>query len=215
MFITLEGIEGAGKTTQVPHIVEFMEARGYLCVVTREPGGTALGAKIRKLLLDPAHHDMVPAAELYLYAADRAQHVGTCILPALRADKIVVCDRFFDATEAYQGHARGLDMNLINRLNPASGPEQIRPDLTFLFDLSPETGLRRAWRRIEENGKDAADCRFENEAVTFHQRVREGYLAIARREPDRFVLVDAEQAVADVRLQVEAGLEGFLAKKDG
>ncbi|MDY6906377.1 MAG: dTMP kinase [Thermodesulfobacteriota bacterium] len=214
MFITLEGIEGAGKSTQVPHIVAFLEARGHRCEVTREPGGTSLGRRIRTLLLDPANHDMVPTAELFLYAADRAQHVGACIIPALNAGKTVVCDRFFDATEAYQGHARGLDMDLIQQLNPASGPAKIRPDLTFLFDLSPETGLARAWERIKQNGKERADCRFENEAIVFHERVRQGYLTIARREPDRFVLVDAAKPAEAVRTQIEAGLDGFLTKRN-
>lgn len=210
MFITLEGIEGAGKTTQVPHVVAFLEARGHECTVTREPGGTGLGRKIRALLLDPANHDMVPAAELFLYAADRAQHVGACIMPALMAGKTVVCDRFFDATEAYQGHARGLDMNLVNRLNPANGPDRLRPDITFLFDLSPQTGLRRAWQRIKQNGEAAADCRFEKEALDFHERVRQGYLTIAAREPGRFVIVDGEQTAGAVRAQIEAGLERYL-----
>ncbi len=214
MFITLEGIEGAGKTTQMPHIVGFLEARGHECVVTREPGGTDLGRKIRGLLLDPVNNDMVPAAELFLYAADRAQHVGGCILPAMADGKTVVCDRFFDATEAYQGYARGLDMTLIQRLNPANCPDGITPDLTFLFDLPPETGLRQAWQRIEQNGKDAVDCRFENEVIAFHEKVRKGYMSIAEREPGRFVIVDAEKALDDVRAQLETALERFLAGAD-
>lgn len=208
MFITLEGIEGAGKTTQIPHLVAFLETKGHACVVTREPGGTAIGAKIRALLLDPENREMAPETELFLYAADRAQHVRREIEPALFAGKTVVCDRFADATEAYQGVARGLDMELVRMLNRVATGGLV-PDITILFDLSPEVGLNRAWQRIAQNGKDAADCRFENEKMAFHARVRQGYLDLARREPRRFIVVNAEGTESDVRDQMIVELERF------
>ncbi|ABW66971.1 dTMP kinase [Desulfosudis oleivorans] len=206
MFITLEGIEGAGKTTQLPRLVDFLEQHGHTCVVTREPGGTGMGQKIRSLLLDPDNSDMSPETELFLYAADRAQHVRRLIEPALAEGKTVVCDRFADATEVYQGWARGLDMELVQVLNRVATGGR-KPDITLLFDLPPEAGLKRAWQRIARNGKEAADCRFENEKMAFHERVRHGYLDLARREPERFVVIDALGPAAEVAGRMIAALE--------
>ena len=206
MFITLEGIEGAGKTTQLPRLVAFLEQHGHTCVVTREPGGTAIGQKIRSLLLDPDNSDMSPETELFLYAADRAQHVRRLIEPALAEGKTVVCDRFADATEVYQGWARGLDMELVQVLNRVATGGR-KPDITLLFDLPPEAGLKRAWQRITRNGKEAADCRFENEKMAFHERVRQGYLDLARREPERFVVIDALGTAAEVAGRMIAAME--------
>ncbi len=214
MFITLEGTEGAGKTTQLPQLVAFLKDRGHDCVVTREPGGTPTGEKIRGLLLDPANSELTPEAELFLYAADRAQHVATVIRPALEAGRTVICDRFCDATEAYQGAARGLDRELIDRLNrEATGA--LTPDLTILFDLPPETGLKRAWERINRHGNDAADHRFEKEHIDFHHRVRQGYLDIARREPGRFVIINAAGNEQEVRMELLTNLEMILNKQAG
>lgn len=211
MFITLEGTEGAGKTTQLPHLVRFLEDRGFECVVTREPGGTPTGRKIRSVLLDPANSDMTPEAELFLYAADRAQHVQTVILPALAKKKTVICDRFVDATEAYQGFARGLDRELIALLNRVAAGN-LKPDITILFDLPPETGLNRAWERINRNGADSADHRFEAENLDFHNRVRQGYLEISRRDPERFLILNAEGTEQEVR---QALLEGLAERVQG
>lgn len=205
MFITLEGTEGAGKTTQLPHLVRFLENRGYDCIVTREPGGTPTGQKIRALLLDPANKDITPEAELFLYAADRAQHVRTVIAPALAEGKAVICDRFCDATEAYQGVARGLDRRLIDMLNRVA-TNGLKPDITILFDLSPETGLARAWERIRNNGDAIADHRFETENLNFHDRVRKGYLEIAAREPARFLIVNAAGNEETVRQELLEGV---------
>lgn len=209
MFITLEGTEGAGKTTQVPGLVSFLEKRGYDCLVTREPGGTTAGRAIRQILLDPANHNLAPEAELLLYAADRAQHVDRVIRPALEAGRAVVCDRYCDATEAYQGAARGLDLRLVAELNRVAAGST-RPDITILLDLPPEVGLRRAWQRIESNGPGAADCRFENEALAFHGRVRQGYLDIAAREPERFLVIDADREEEAIRADLLAKLERRL-----
>lgn len=206
MFITLEGTEGAGKTTQLPHLVHFLESRGYDCLVTREPGGTPAGRKIREMLLDPANSEMTPETELFLYAADRAQHVRTVILPALDAGRAVICDRFCDATEAYQGVARGLDRELIALLNRVA-TDGLKPDLTVLFDLPPDIGLGRAWDRIQRHGGPTADHRFETEKIDFHERVRRGYLEIAAREPDRFLVINAADSPETVRAAMLAGVE--------
>jgi len=209
MFITLEGTEGAGKTTQIPRLLSFLEERGYVCLVTREPGGTSAGQAIRRILLDPDNHGLVPVAELLLYAADRAQHVERVIRPALAAGKTVVCDRYCDATEAYQGAARGVDSRLVAELNRvATGG--LAPDLTILLDLPPDVGLERAWQRIKKNDAHGTDCRFENEALEFHRQVRQGYLDIAAREPDRFCVVDAGRAEADVAAAIRAALSRRL-----
>ena len=205
MFITLEGTEGAGKTTQLPHLVRFLESLGCDCLITREPGGTPTGQKIRALLLDPANKDFTPETELFLYAADRAQHVRTIIVPALSEGKTVICDRFCDATEAYQGVARGLDRALIDMLNRIA-TDGLKPDITILFDLPPETGLTRAWKRIRSNGADGADHRFEAENLSFHNRVRQGYLEISQREPERFLIVNAAGSEEAVKAELLASI---------
>jgi dTMP kinase len=210
MFITLEGIEGSGKTTQVKNIVAFLKTRGYECVTAREPGGTAVGSRIRGILLDPGNKDLVPAAELLLYVADRVQHIRTVIEPGLASGRVVVCDRFFDATLVYQGYARGLDISLIQTLHQliCGG---LKPDLTLLFDLDPETGLSRAWRQINNGGRTDRESRFEEEAVAFHRKVRSGYLALSRLEPERFRVIDAAKSKARVTQAVETALSSFLS----
>lgn len=184
-FITLEGPEGAGKSTQLPRLTAWLEREGFEVVSTRNPGGTPIGAQIRQILLDAANRAMVPTAELMLYAADRAQHVAEVVKPALDAGCVVLCDRFGDSTLAYQGYGRGLDQALIRRLNDmATGG--LKPDLTLLLDLPVETGLARVARSREVD-------RLETEAIAFHHRLREGYLEIAKAEPSRFAVVDATQ----------------------
>ena len=198
MFITIEGIEGSGKTTQIKHIVAYLEGEGHACVTTREPGGTAIGEKIRSILLDAGNRDMDPAAELLLYTADRAQHIKAFVNPALSSGKTVVCDRYFDATMAYQGFARGLDMDLINQLHQLilGG---LKPDVTLLLDLSPEIGLSRAWNQINSGTRSADETRFEEETLLFHEKVRAGYLSLARNEPGRYRIIDASKNEAQVR----------------
>ena len=153
MFITLEGIEGAGKSSQLQNIVAFLKDRGYECVTTREPGGTAIGGRIRGILLDPVNSDLDARAELLLYVADRVQHIKTVIEPALAKGRMVVCDRYFDATLVYQGYARGLDKGLIRELHRLVCGN-LTPDLTLLFDLEPRIGLARAWREISNGGRE-------------------------------------------------------------
>lgn len=190
MFITLEGIEGAGKTTQVAGMVEFLTEKGHDCLITREPGGTEIGKRIRSILLDPKNIDLDPFAELLLYNADRAQHIKTLIEPALKAGKTVICDRYFDATVVYQGYARGLDIEKIYRLHKLIC-NNLMPDITFLLDLPVKTGIKRAWQQIDNGARTKLETRFEEEELNFHEKVRAGYLALAKKESKRFIIIDA------------------------
>lgn len=205
MFITIEGIEGSGKTTQLEKIVAFIQSKGYECVTSREPGGTPIGTQIRRVLLDPAHKGMDATTELLLYIADRVEHVHTFIQPHLAAGRVVVCDRYFDATLVYQGYARGLDKSLIRNLHRVVC-DDLQPDATLLFDLSPEVGLARARKAIDSGGRVQSEARFENEKLAFHQKVREGYLDLARQEPNRFHIIDAGLTPEDVALAIEKRL---------
>jgi dTMP kinase len=202
MFITLEGIEGSGKSTQARHLVQWLQGRGRDCLLTREPGGTDLGLRIRQVLLDPASGAIAPAAELFLYCADRVQHVREVIQPALEKGRTVVCDRYVDATLAYQGYARGQDLDLIRRLH-LLGAGDLMPDLTILLDLPAAEGLARAWRQIHDGVRPQSETRFEAEALGFHEKVRAGYLALARQEPERYRVVDAAADEATIRRQIQ------------
>lgn len=194
--ITFEGIDGCGKSTQMRLLDQYLTERGVAVVSTREPGGTDLGRKIRSALLDGGKDSVEPLAELLLYAADRAQHVRQVIAPALAEGKVVLSDRFYDATTVYQGYARGFDLKLINQLNElATGG--LKPDLTLLFDLDVETSLKRTRRRGDEAGLAARPDRLDQEPVEFHERVRKAYLEIAAREPQRFRVIPAGGSVEE------------------
>lgn len=210
MFITLEGIEGSGKSTQIPAIVNHLESKGYKCVVTREPGGTAVGGQIRAVLLNPENKAMDPMAELMLYEADRAQHVSEVIRPSLKSGNIVICDRFCDSTVVYQGAARGIAPEIIERLNKLVLGE-IEPDITFLLDLSPEKGLRRAWQQIENGRRHENETRFEKETLRFHEKVRQGYLALAKKNPMRFKVIDADLSRHEVGFAIIGCLDSVLS----
>ncbi len=189
VFISFEGIEGCGKTTQVHRLASHLETLGIPVLRTREPGGTPVGQKIRTILLDARNQHLCPLAELFLYAADRSQHVEEVIRPALSEGKWVLCDRFLDATTVYQGYSRRLDLELVHLLNEtATGG--LLPDITFLLDCPVETGLGRAIDRNREQELEGQD-RFEREQKTFHASVREGYLRLSRREGERFIVIDA------------------------
>jgi len=208
-FITFEGIEGCGKTTQIRFLAERLKAAGLRVTLTREPGGCAIADKIRGILLDADNRAMLPHAELLLYAAARAQHVGEIVKPALDEGSVVLCDRFTDATIAYQSSGRGIDRDTVDTLNSlACGG--VRPDLTVLIDCDPALGLERARRRIDASSGPREE-RFELEALAFHQRVREGYLALAGAEPHRFLVVSGsgpiEGIAGAIAEQVTARLE--------
>jgi dTMP kinase len=188
-FVTFEGIEGCGKTTQIRLAAAWLKERGIPFLTTAEPGGTPLGRKIREILLNRGSSAIGPEAELLLFAAARAQHVREAILPALDAGQWILCDRFTDATLAYQGFGRGLDAAFIRTLNDFSACS-LTPDLTLLFDLPVEAGLARARRRTAGMRPEAAEDRFERENLAFHGRIRQGYLTLAATEPDRFRIID-------------------------
>ncbi|MBZ0273889.1 dTMP kinase [bacterium] len=209
VFVTFEGIEGSGKTTQIARVAQRLRAAGRDVVATREPGGCPIADRIREILLDARSVDLAPRAELLLYLASRAQHVDEVIEPALAAGRIVLCDRFHDATEAYQGVARGHGAGHVRELSAMalSAPE---PDLTILLDLSPETGLARARARAQTLPDAHKEDRFEREAIAFHEAVRRAYLDIAARETNRVVLIDANADADTVFARVWAPIAARL-----
>ena len=209
MFITFEGIEGAGKSTAIEFLVEYLQAHGYDPVTTREPGGSALGRRLRSLLLDVRTTGLCSRAELFLFLADRAQHVSEVINPALEAGQVVLCDRFTDSTLAYQGYGRGLDIEYLRGLNQAA-TGGLQPELTLLLDLPVRCGLERAGERNRAAGIVIAEGRFDSESLDFHERVRRGYRALAEEEPERFAIIDASQPPEDVVLQCRSAIEAHL-----
>lgn len=196
-FLTLEGTEGTGKSTQARRLGEELVRRGWSVVLTREPGGTRLGERLRSILLDADYGEISSSSELFLYMADRAQHVAELIAPALEGGRIVICDRYADATMAYQGSGRGIPRPVIAELNERA-TRGCRPDLTILLDMEDvAAGLRRAVRRNEEEGLSGVEDRFEGEEMDFHRRVRDGYRALAAEEPDRIRTVPASLSVEE------------------
>ena len=206
-FITFEGIEGSGKSTQLSRLAASWSSAGVRLVVTREPGGTELGRRLRALLLHTDGPPISATAELLLYATDRAQHLEEVVLPALGRGELVLCDRYLDATLAYQGFARGLGGERILELH-ARPPLDLRPDRTVLLDLDPEVALARARARNTSRGVDTAEGRFESESLAFHRAVREGYLALAKDDRGRRIrVVDAAATVDEVARRVEAAVD--------
>lgn len=201
-FITVEGIEGVGKSTNIDHLSALIEQRGIEVVCTREPGGTPMAERIRGLLLEHGEEPLPDIAELLLFFAARSLHVNNTIRPALQAGKWVVCDRFTDATRAYQGDARGLDMERINTL-ALWVQEGLEPDITLLLDAPADIGMGRAEKR-------GATDRLESEKLSFYERAREGYLKLARAEPERFAVIDASQSMAAVKTDIEEILQQLL-----
>ena len=195
-FITLEGIEGSGKTTQLANIIEYLDKRGLAAVSTREPGGTEIADKIRHILVESHGEPVDPVAELFLYNAARVQHLLHVIRPALAKGKIVVCDRFTDSTVAYQHYGRGLDLGMVTQVN-AWATQGLTPDLTYYLDCEPKLGLNRSQARLHKDG--SRESRFEAESLAFHTRVRTAFLDLARRQKNRFVVIDASLEPEQVR----------------
>ena len=204
-FITFEGIEGCGKSTQLELLKAHLEKKGRAVFSVREPGGTLLGERVRSVLLNGTEEGIDPWAELFLYEACRAQLVAKVIRPALAQGKVVLCDRFFDSTLAYQGFGRGLDVEKIEGLN-ALATGGLVPDLTFLVDCAEEVGLKRAWARINAS-MGAREDSFEKEELAFHRRVRDGFLEIARAAP-RVKVVDGSREISTVHREICDIIEG-------
>jgi dTMP kinase len=209
MFITFEGPDGSGKTTQVAQTVEALRGRGYKVLLTREPGGTAIGDQIRHILHDMSNKSMNPRAELLLFSASRAQIVDEVIRPFLASGGLVICDRFFDSTMAYQGYGHGLDLGVLRTITEfATGG--LRPDLTIFLDIAPEDGLQR---RLSAIDKGVEWTRLDDMEMAFHRRVREGYHKLIAEEPQRWVKIDAAQVKEQVQADILKALDERLPVK--
>lgn len=204
LFISFEGVEGSGKSTQARLLKDYLEIRGYNVALTKEPGGTKISDRIRELLLANEHTEMDPVTELFLYFASRRQHIKELIEPSLKKGMIVITDRFSDSTAAYQGYGRGIDMGLIESLN-STAAEGLKPDLTILLDTDVEEGLRR--------NQGIKSDRLELENVEFHKKVREGFLEIAKKEPKRVKLIDSTGGIEKTHEAVVRAVEEFLGEK--
>lgn len=205
IFISIEGGEGSGKTTQTEFIRRYLAGRGFDVLLTFEPGGTKVGKRIRRIILDPSSRGIDRICELFLYLADRAQHVRDVIEPALKKGQVVVSDRFTDATVAYQGFGRGISRQLIRILNTAAA-SGVKPDLTICLDLGPHEGLRRAKRK---GIKD----RIEDEGLSFHERVREGYLRSAGEEPSRIKIVKVVSPPSRVFGSIKKHIDSVIRRR--
>lgn len=203
LFITFEGIDGCGKSTQLSRAAKTLMDQGFSVVVSREPGGTSIAEKIREILISPQNSEMVNECEILLYCAARAQHVRETIIPAIEQGKIVLCDRFQEATFAYQGFGRDIPMSMLTMINNyATGG--LNPDRTFVFDLSVDSSINRMTKinkvkdRLEQNGKD------------FFERIRQGYLSLAANSPDRIIVIDGENEIEKVSENVMAHIKELL-----
>lgn len=206
-FITFEGIDGCGKSTQLAITAKILSEQGYSVLVSREPGGTVIAEKIREILISPEHAEMVNECEFLLYCAARAQHVREKIIPAIEQGKIVLCDRFQEATFAYQGFGRAIPLEILNTIN-AYATGGLDPDMTFVFDLSVDSSINRMTKinkikdRLEQNGKD------------FFERIRQGYLSMATNSPKRIMIIDGEQGIEKVSDRVLVHIKDLLFKSE-
>jgi|WetSurMetagenome_2_1015567.scaffolds.fasta_scaffold577578_2 dTMP kinase len=204
MFISFEGIEGTGKSTQAKLLSQYLIDKGYEIILTEEPGGTQIGLKIREVLLSVDHKGMTPLTELLLYNASRAQHIQEVILPAIKRGSIVITDRFSDSTFAYQGYGRGIDLDLLDSIDRIA-TNCLRPDLTILLDIDAETGLMR------NKGINKID-RLELEDIEFHKRVRNGYHKLAAKEPERLKLIDVSGRIEEIQGRIVRIVADFLSR---
>lgn len=204
LFISFEGPDGCGKSTQIKLFADYLKARGFDVVITREPGGTPISEKIREVILDPANKEECDICEMLLYAAARAQHVAELIKPSVEAGKIVLCDRFVDSSIAYQAYGRGLgeQVEIVN----GYAVQGLMPDITFFLSISAEEGMRR-------NKKTDKIDRLEQEALAFHDKVHEGYLKIVEKNKDRMIVIDASKSVDEVLEDLKEKFEAFEARK--
>ncbi len=210
MFITFEGPEGSGKTTQLTALTGWLRSQGHDVLATREPGGTVIGDRVRSILLDPARVEMQPAAEVLLFSASRAQIVGQVIRPQLARGGVVICDRFADSTLAYQGYGHGLDLSMLRAIT-AFATGGLIPDLTIYLDIDVVAGLRRK----AESAQDGSDDwnRMERKALDFHRRVRDGYLLMARAEATRWLVIDATRSMDAIQQVIRDRVSQLLAER--
>ncbi|MCX7842854.1 MAG: dTMP kinase [Clostridia bacterium] len=203
LFITVEGTDGCGKTTQIKLMEQYLRSRGHDVLLTREPGGTSIAEKIRDLVLDPANSEMEDITEMMLYAASRAQHIREKIKPSVESGRHVICDRFVDSSYVYQSFGRGIDLKIVESVNRIA-VDGMMPDITFFFDLSPEYALKR---RIASTGAD----RIEKEKMDFHMKVYEGYRVLASMYPERIRTIDSSREIDIIFEEVRGILDGLLA----
>jgi len=208
-FVTFEGTDGSGKTTQIKMLYEFLQEKGYVVLLTREPGGTSISDSIRELLLDPKNSEMKPETEVLLYAASRAQHVREKIIPALAQGKIVLCDRFVDASIAYQGYGLELPLDEIVNINRfATGG--LQPDLTYFLDLPSEVSRERLEKRFSVyEGPD----RIESKPAEYHEKVKQGFAAICREYEERIVKIDAARDIESIQEEIRGHFLNYLANR--
>ncbi len=210
--ISFEGLDGAGKTTQMDLLADWLQARGIKYIRTREPGGTPLGVEIRRLLFHHPELTITPLAEAFLFQADRAQHFATVVLPALEQGTLVLSDRCFDSSIAYQGAARGVGTELVERISLLATQGRV-PDLTIFLDLDPAQVHQRIDVAQDQSGQREPPSRFDQESEQFHSRLRAAFLALAQAHPERIKVIDAAQSVQQVHRQIVALVEHLLEKK--
>jgi dTMP kinase len=204
LFITTEGTDGSGKTTQIKLLESYLKDKGFEIVVTREPGGTSIGEKIRSIILDPGNAEMSYITEMMLYASARAQLVNELIKPSLAHGKVVICDRFIDSSYVYQGFGRNIDIEIIEKVNRIA-LDGILPDITLFFDIDPSIALER---RIKSTGAD----RIEQEKMDFHKKVYEGYKKLVSKYPDRIKAIESNRSIEEIFLDVKANIDRILER---
>ena len=211
--LTLEGPEGSGKSTHSRLLAGYLTQKGIKIYCTREPGSTALGEKMRQLLLSPMHKNMSIRTELLLYEAARAQHVDEIIIPALGKNITVICDRFYDATFAYQGYGRKIDLNIVKYINDFA-VNKVKPDLTILLDIDVDIGLKKSLRLSKDPFLMGESDRIEQEDIEFHKKVREGYLSLAQREPERIKVVTVKNKVNETQSEIQKHVDDLLRRNN-